>query len=311
MVALPPSPPSGAASEAAFWKRIAVVSSAAAVLLLVWGSASGKTAGASARPRAARYFSPDDTGYKSAGLVPMWAFHQKPSDWTTCTFKAPFDGKTKVPKKAFDRVPLTRYTAYYNLADWLLNNPDKATGHGLEISGASFLQQFFVDATWDRRNYPEVDVMALHRAVKAESYDWIILDQVLEHVALPFLAVAEIHRALKPGGRLLLAVPGFNPYHAGPQDYWRMSHDALRVLLSIFSEVEVCGAYRSVDYIRNYLDRSEKLGAPAYATLSGVPNQDEDAFRIAKGDPEELLPSGEMAVNGTSFIIHSWAIARK
>jgi hypothetical protein len=32
--------------------------------------------------------------------------------------------------------------------------------------------------------------------------------QVLEHVSLPFLAVAEIHRALKPGGRVLLAVPG-------------------------------------------------------------------------------------------------------
>jgi hypothetical protein len=40
------------------------------------------------------------------------------------------------------------------------------------------LQQFFVGATWDRRNYPEVDVMALHRAVAPGSYDWIILDQV-------------------------------------------------------------------------------------------------------------------------------------
>lgn len=251
-------------------------------------------------------------GYSKAGLVPLWAWDVAPKNWKACTYKVPFEGPTKVPKATFDRIPLTRYSAYFNLAEWLLDNPDKARGHGLEISGASFLQQFFADGTtWDRRNYPEVDVMALHKAIAPESYDWIILDQVLEHVALPFLAVAEIHRALKPGGRLLLAVPFFNPYHNGPQDYWRMSHDALRVMLSIFSEVEMCGTYRSMSFIRNFLDRSEQKGEPAFAILSGVPNQESKAFEIAKGDPALLTDGGELQMNKNQFLIHSWAIARK
>ncbi|KIY99071.1 hypothetical protein MNEG_8892 [Monoraphidium neglectum] len=256
----------GGSAEAIYWKRVAVFTVACSVSVVALLTAKQQAL----RKSPVAYFSVNDAGYKNANLVPMWAFHEKP-----------------------------RYSAYYNLADWLLENPDKATGHGLEISGASFLQQFFVGATWDRRNYPEVDVMALHRAVAPGSYDWIILDQVLEHVSLPFLAVAEIHRALKPGGRVLLA------------DYWRMSHDALRVLLSIFSEVEVCGSYRSMEYIRNYLDKSEGLGKPAYASLAGVPNQDEEAFEIAKGDAAQLTPSGELVVNGNQFIVHSWAIARK
>jgi SAM-dependent methyltransferase len=40
------------------------------------------------------------------------------------------------------------------------------------------------------------------------SFDSILLDNVLEHIAEPMPILAEIRRTLKPGGRLLVGVPG-------------------------------------------------------------------------------------------------------
>jgi SAM-dependent methyltransferase len=61
--------------------------------------------------------------------------------------------------------------------------------------------------------------------VPSDSYDVIVCTQVLEHVPNPFAAVAELHRILKPDGRLLLTVPACFPYHAVPRDYWRFTQD--------------------------------------------------------------------------------------
>ena len=62
------------------------------------------------------------------------------------------------------------------------------------------------------------------------TYDVIVCTQVLEHVANPFLAAAELARILKPGGRLLLTVPAAYPYHAVPRDYWRFTRDSIELL---------------------------------------------------------------------------------
>lgn len=66
--------------------------------------------------------------------------------------------------------------------------------------------------------------------IASHSYDVIVCTQVLEHIANPFLAAAELDRILKPGGHLLLTVPAAYPYHAIPRDYWRFTRDSLQVL---------------------------------------------------------------------------------
>jgi SAM-dependent methyltransferase len=66
--------------------------------------------------------------------------------------------------------------------------------------------------------------------VADNTYDVIVCTQVLEHVANPFRAAAELWRILKPGGRLLLTVPAAYPYHGVPRDYWRFSRDSLLLL---------------------------------------------------------------------------------
>jgi ubiquinone/menaquinone biosynthesis C-methylase UbiE len=76
------------------------------------------------------------------------------------------------------------------------------------------------------------------------SVDAFICRSVLEHVRSPERAVAEMARALKPGGQLLLTVPSTYPYHARPgpagyPDLWRFFEDTLSMLLADFRSYEI------------------------------------------------------------------------
>ncbi|MEU7873858.1 methyltransferase domain-containing protein [Dactylosporangium sp. NPDC049140] len=44
---------------------------------------------------------------------------------------------------------------------------------------------------------------------------------VLEHVPDPAVHIAEMHRVLRPGGRMLVFVPFMQPFHASPYDFQR------------------------------------------------------------------------------------------
>src|SRR3990167_4612758 len=72
--------------------------------------------------------------------------------------------------------------------------------------------------------------------------DAIICHSVLEHVASPERAVCEMHRILRPGGKIFVQVPSIYPYHARKghyPDYWRFFDDTLRELFSGFTTVEI------------------------------------------------------------------------
>lgn len=63
-----------------------------------------------------------------------------------------------------------------------------------------------------------------------ETFDVVVLTQVLEHVPEPFLVLQEITRLLKPKGRLLLSVPQSWHQHQKPHDYFRYTSFGLRYL---------------------------------------------------------------------------------
>jgi SAM-dependent methyltransferase len=67
--------------------------------------------------------------------------------------------------------------------------------------------------------------------VEDASLDWILCSEVLEHVESPGTFLAEAHRCLKPGGRLLLTVPFSARWHYIPFDYWRYTPSGLRALM--------------------------------------------------------------------------------
>ena len=64
------------------------------------------------------------------------------------------------------------------------------------------------------------------------SFDIVLCSQVLEHCDDPARAVAELHRATAPGGRLLLSTHGVQVYHPSPVDYWRWTHAGLEKVVS-------------------------------------------------------------------------------
>jgi SAM-dependent methyltransferase len=71
--------------------------------------------------------------------------------------------------------------------------------------------------------------------------DAVLATETLEHVADPQAFLAEAHRCLRPGGRLLLTVPFAARWHYIPHDYWRFTPSGLRLLLEQagFSQVVV------------------------------------------------------------------------
>jgi SAM-dependent methyltransferase len=56
-----------------------------------------------------------------------------------------------------------------------------------------------------------------------DSFDALLCNQVFEHVFNPELFLAELHRVLKPGGKLLLTVPFAWDEHEQPGDFARYS----------------------------------------------------------------------------------------
>ncbi len=61
-----------------------------------------------------------------------------------------------------------------------------------------------------------------------ESFDTLILSDVLEHIAEPQLLWYEMARILKPSGKLILNVPFYYRIHEAPHDYYRYTEFALR-----------------------------------------------------------------------------------
>lgn len=61
-------------------------------------------------------------------------------------------------------------------------------------------------------------------------FDVVFSTQVLEHVAETSSVLGEIHRALKPGGTLVLSVPFIYNQHGAPHDYRRLSVFGVRQL---------------------------------------------------------------------------------
>ncbi|MFY1638217.1 class I SAM-dependent methyltransferase [Solwaraspora sp. WMMB335] len=90
-------------------------------------------------------------------------------------------------------------------------------------------------------NYPEFDMLAL--PFPDNEFDVVLSDQVLEHVeGSPFVAVQESIRVTRPGGYIIHTTCFFNEIHGSPQDFWRFTPDALRLLCrGVADPIEVGG----------------------------------------------------------------------
>ena len=92
---------------------------------------------------------------------------------------------------------------------------------GLEIDTPANRSDKHADYYYDGTTFPFSD----------RCFDSVMCNQVLEHVFTPERFLGEIHRVLRPGGRLLLTVPFVWDEHEQPWDYARYSSFGLKHLL--------------------------------------------------------------------------------
>jgi SAM-dependent methyltransferase len=91
---------------------------------------------------------------------------------------------------------------------------------GLDIDSDRARALGIADYYYDGQRFP----------FESASFDSILCNQVLEHVFNPAEFLGELHRVLKPGGRLLLTIPFVWDEHEQPHDYARYSTFGLRSL---------------------------------------------------------------------------------
>jgi len=112
-------------------------------------------------------------------------------------------------------------------------------GRILGISGIDYFRQIMSDeAEVIETNYPEVDIQNL--PYSDCSFDFVISDQILEHIENTEKAIAESFRVLKKDGMAIHTTCFINPVHLCPEDYWRFSPASLRYLFKDFSEILQC-----------------------------------------------------------------------
>lgn len=83
--------------------------------------------------------------------------------------------------------------------------------------------------------------------VENERFDFILFNQVMEHLPEPQLVLQELHRVLKPGGKLLYTAPLFYEEHEIPYDFFRYTQFSIKKLFS-----ESGFALERLDWLEGY-----------------------------------------------------------
>jgi SAM-dependent methyltransferase len=86
------------------------------------------------------------------------------------------------------------------------------------------------------------DAHYLDDLLGAESIDALFSLSVMEHLAYPWLFAAAVNRSLRPGGLVFQSTPHTWPLHETPNDFWRFSDEALKILFGPEMGFEVIDA---------------------------------------------------------------------
>lgn len=198
-------------------------------------------------------------------------------------------------KKNCLRAPL--YLSIYTFFQKLSQSENLSNKIAIEIGGSersikTILEEFRIDYKI-APNFPEVDICNL--PYKDNSYDFIIIDQVLEHVEKPWIAAEEIFRVLKPGGICVTTGPFMIGYHSteGWKDYFRYTPDGWKSLFSKFQILETKG-WGNKKVVQDYL----AFSPVGILSPPGIP-------------VEKAARKGYLEYNDNKNYLFTWCIARK
>jgi SAM-dependent methyltransferase len=154
----------------------------------------------------------------------------------------------------------SRQGLYDFLAEQYANIPENAkvltvgaggeTNKLLASSIASTVRLTSVDI--DEARKPDVVADICEAPLPANTYDFVVMAEVLEHLHSPHKGLENIYGALKPGGKLILTTPFILPIHDRPYDYFRFTKYGLKLLLRSFRDVNVAernSYYEAIDVL--------------------------------------------------------------
>lgn len=149
---------------------------------------------------------------------------------------APFD-----PMFGFTRgTPIDRYY----LDRFIEHIRPEVRGAVLEIGGSrANREKYRFDAAieyraMDVQRSPDVDLVgdAHDRgAIPPGTLDAIVIFNVLEHCARPWIVAENLHAWLRVGGKVFAMVPSVQRVHGRPKDYWRPYPDGMEALFAHFA----------------------------------------------------------------------------
>ena len=105
---------------------------------------------------------------------------------------------------------------------------------------------------------------------KDNSFDNVMLIEVLEHLKAPAKAVSEMHRILDKKGKLVLAVPFMYPFHPDPYDYQRFTKQGLEVLLQDFSNIRIIGLGNFIALLGMYFEFLIERCIPSFSRIINI-----------------------------------------
>lgn len=164
------------------------------------------------------------------------------------------------------------------------------TGSGYGISIISPAARTFI--TIDK-NDPPVDLSGYGNVlfqhckvppltdIQSDSFDYVISFQVIEHIRKDFLLLEEIHRVLRPGGKLIISTPNRkmsltrNPWHVREYD----TDEFTNLLESYFRSTEKLGVFGNEKVMEYY--EENKRSVERFARM--------DVFKFHKWLPKWLL----------------------
>lgn len=106
-------------------------------------------------------------------------------------------------------------------------------------AGESPYRSFFQHAKYESADFEKVDkkyapstYVCDLKSIPVEDcrFDFIIFNQVMEHLPEPKLVLNELHRVLKVGGKMIYTGPLFYEEHEQPYDFYRFTQFGLRHL---------------------------------------------------------------------------------
>jgi SAM-dependent methyltransferase len=138
---------------------------------------------------------------------------------------------------------LTRYNMYKQIEQCLKENDLlPLEGKVLGITGVqAFRPLLSKNAEIVETTYPETDMQKL--AYADNIFDYVISDQVIEHLEDPKKAISESYRVLKKNGIAIHTTCFMNYVHNVPIDMWRFSPECLKFLCKDFSKILLSGGW--------------------------------------------------------------------